>query len=87
MSNTPEPRNPEYRETGNMALVAYAHMKGMRVVKAEQSTRGRALEFNFVVHDPDDQWDEISTDFVNSESARYDSSVRILKRMCRSGRR
>lgn len=82
-SHTPEPRHSAQRETGNMALTAYAHMRGFRIVKAEEYRRGQITEYRFTVEDPDEAWDELCIDFANSEAQRHDASVRTLKRLCK----
>ena len=83
MSGTPEPKHAAHRETGDLALAAYAHMRGMRVVKAEDSRRGRIMEYRFTIHDLDGIWDEVCIEFANSEAQKHDSSVRTLKRLCK----
>lgn len=83
MSGTPEPQHAKHRETGELALAAYAHMRGMRVVKAEDSRRGRNLEYRFTIYDPDGIWDDVCIEFANSEAQKHDASVRTLKRLCK----
>jgi len=83
MGSTPEPRHSAHRDTGDLALAAFAHMKGFRIVKAEEFKRGRITEYRFTVHDPDGTWDQVCIDFANSEAAQHDSSVRTLKRLCK----
>lgn len=80
---TPEPRHAAQRETGDLALAAYAHMKGFRVVKAEEMRKGRVTEYRFLIHDPDEKWDGLCIDFANSEASQHDASVRTLKRLCK----
>jgi len=83
MGKSPEPRHSVHRETGELALAAYAHMRGMRIVKAEDSRRGRITEYRFTIHDPDGIWDQVCIEFANSEAQKHDASVRTLKRLCK----
>ncbi len=83
MVSTPDPKHSDYRTTGGMALAAYAHMNGMRIVKAEEFRRGRVTEYLFTVHDPDGKWDQLCIDYANSEAQKHDASVRTLKRLCK----
>lgn len=83
MASVPEPRHAAHRDTGDLALAAFAHMKGFRIVKAEEFKRGRITEYRFTVHDPDGMWDQVCIDFANSEAQQHDASVRTLKRLCK----
>lgn len=67
------------RSTSDLALAGYVHMQGLRVVKGERLNGGR---FRFAFEDPGDDWEELKQGFANSESLRFDSSVRALKKMC-----
>ena len=87
MSSNPEPQHAVHRDTGDLALAAFAHMKGFRIVKAEEFKRGRITEYRFTVHDPESIWDQLCIDFANSEAAQHDSSVRTLKRLCKRAAR
>ncbi len=88
-----QPREAAFRETGDLAFAAYAHMRGLKVQKAQKWQRGPVTEYKFVFLDlPDDAnpngaWDALLLDFANSESLSFDGSVRTLKRLCnaRSG--
>jgi len=87
MGSNPEPRHAVHRDTGDLALAAFAHMKGFRIVKAEEFKRGRVTEYRFTIHDPESIWDQLCIDFANSEAAQHDSSVRTLKRLCKRAAR
>lgn len=87
MSGTPEPRHAAQRDTGDLALAAYAHMRGFRVLKAEEMKRGRITEYRFTIDDPGEQWNEVCIDFANSEAQKHDASVRQLKRLCKRATR
>ena len=87
MANAPEPRHAAHRDTGDLALAAYAHMRGFRVMKAEEMKRGRITEYRFTIEDPSEQWDGLCVDFANSEAQKHDASVRTLKRLCKRATR
>ena len=74
MSRTDAPR---VRTTKDLALAAYLKMKGLPIVRA--SRRGRDFEFTF--RDPEEQWDTLTVEFVNSECSRYDDAMRSLKKL------
>lgn len=77
------PRNAQYKETTNLSFAAYLYMRGLQIVRATER-RGRGnVEYAFGFADPDDQWDAFNFDFANSESARFDNAVRMLKQLCR----
>ena len=91
MNNQTRSRSATYRETTDLAFGAYCHMRGLKIVKAQQCRRNRALEYKFIFDDPQTEknpngmWDEYLVDFTNSESRKYDSSVRALKHLGRRG--
>lgn len=68
---------PRVRTTKDLALAAYLKMKGLPIVRAAR--RGRDFEFTF--RDPEDRWDPLTIEFVNSECNRYDDSMRTLKKL------
>jgi hypothetical protein len=78
-----EPRGAAQKETGNLSFAAFLYMKGFKIVKATQSRARGNVEYSFLIDDPDDQWDELSIEFANSESSRFDNAVRTLKQLCR----
>jgi len=86
------PREAAYKETSDLAFAGYCHMQGLRIVKVGQwRAKTNALEYNFIFSDPptgeseDGRWDELLLDFANSESRKFDSSVRVLKQLGRRG--
>ena len=87
MGKAPEPRHAAHRETGDLALAAYAHMRGFRIMKAEEMKRGRITEYRFTVQDPNEEWETLCLDFTNSEAQKHDASVRTLKRLCKRSSR
>jgi len=86
MSEEVRPRNAAYKETTNLSFAAFAYMKGMQIIRATER-RGRGnVEYSFGFNDPGDRWDELNFEYANSESSRFDNSVRTLKQLCkRSG--
>ncbi len=89
MTGNVRPREAAHRETGDLAFAAFAHMQGLKIVRAQEWRRGSALEFSFTFDDPrteecpDGRWDELHIAFVNSESSAFDASVRALKKLCK----
>jgi hypothetical protein len=87
--NKTQPRDAAFKETNDLAFAAYAHMQGLKVVKAVEWKRGRAVEYKFTfddpptVEDPEGRWDALQIDFVNSEALQFDLSVRTLKKLCK----
>ena len=75
------PRDSRQKEVGDLAFAGYAHMKGIRLLKA---TKNRT-EFRFVFDDPDDQLESLNLEFTNSEFANYDAAIRRLKKLCHRG--
>ena len=70
-----------------MALAAFAHMNGFRIVKAEEMKRGRITEYRFTIEDPEERWDSVCIEYANSEAQKHDASVRALKRLCKRATR
>lgn len=83
MSDDNQPRQARHKQTRDLAFAAYAHMVGLRVVRAEECRQGNANEYRFSFDDPDGQWEEIYVAFTNSEASRFDNSVRALKKLCK----
>lgn len=81
--NEATPRQARHKTTSDLAFAGYAHMRGLRVVKAEEQRGGR---FSFVFDDPDDRLSDLWDEFVNSECANYDASIRILRKFCQGAR-
>lgn len=75
-------RNPRQKSTRDLTFAAYAHMQGLQILKADGSMTNRAREFVFVFDDPDERWEDLTLSFANSESSRFDNSVRALKKLC-----
>lgn len=87
------PREAAFKETRDLAFAAYAHMRGLHIVKATQWNKGTSTEYKFTFNDPptdenpDGRWEALTFDFANSEAMNFDSSVRALKKLCKSSRR
>lgn len=84
------PAGADIRETGDLAFAAYAHMRGLRVLRArEWRGRGSAVEYAFTFADPPTAtapagiWGELQIEFTNSEAAAFDAALRRLKRLCK----
>jgi hypothetical protein len=85
------PREARHRQTENLSFAAYAHMRGIRVVRAQVWRKPTGVRYLFVFDDPPDAehpigaWDALLLDFANSEAQLYDASVRTLKKLCQRG--
>lgn len=90
MSSNSEKKESCNRETKDLAFASYAHMKGLEILKAEKIHKSNIIEYNFVFLDemttsqPKGIWNKLHVDFANSESRKFDGSVRTLKRLCNS---
>lgn len=78
-----EPRQPRHKSTKDLAFAAYAHMEGLAVIRAVEQRKGAVNEYAFLLDDPEDRWETLFTQFANSESQKFDSSVRALKKLCK----
>lgn len=84
-----KPRQTECKETRDLAFAAYAHMRQLTVLSAVQKKKGTSTEYQFLFFDPPSdeypggRWEELQVDFANSESTRFDSSVRSMKKLCK----
>jgi hypothetical protein len=65
-------------DTSDLALAAYLHMMGVPLVKASSAHSGK---FQFIFDDADSQCETLSYAFINSECAKFDNHVRMLKKM------
>jgi hypothetical protein len=63
-------------ETSDIAIAAYLMMKGLKLTSAGREKSGR---FKFVFDDPGTMAQQLSVEFVNSESALFDAHVKNLK--------
>lgn len=85
------PREARHRQTENLSFAAYAHMRGLRVVRAQVWRKPTGVRYLFIFDDPpaDERptgsWDALVLDFANSEAQLYDASVRTLKKLCQRG--
>jgi hypothetical protein len=79
-----------YQETSDLSLAAFAHMRGLEVVRAQEirgPTLGGAYQYQFLFRCAAPEWDALCDLYANSECARYDGSLRVLKRMCKNRQR
>jgi transposase len=58
-------------------------MEGLAVIRAVEQRKGAVNEYAFLLDDPEDRWETLFTQFANSESQKFDSSVRALKKLCK----
>jgi hypothetical protein len=68
---------PRARVTKDLALAAFMNLNELEVVRAKR--KGRDFEFTF--RDPEDRWEALTIEFVNSRCRRYDDSMRTLKKL------
>jgi hypothetical protein len=62
--------------TSDIAIAAYLMMKGMKLIDARRERNGR---FHFEFDDPSDKGGKLAIEYVNSESAKFDSHIKNLK--------
>lgn len=67
--------------TQDLFIAAYWHMRGLRVLSARRLDRRR---YRFSFADPTGKAAELRMEFANSESARFDASQRVLKKLVTS---
>lgn len=85
------PRDARHRQTENLSFAAYAHMRGVRIVRAQVWRRPTGVRYLFIFDDaptpeyPEGLWESLQLDFANSEAQLYDASVRTLKKLCQRG--
>lgn len=65
-----------YFETSDIAIASYVMMKGLKLISADRDYKGK---FNFKFDDPKNKGPTLAVDYVNSESARFDSIMKNLK--------
>ena len=63
-------------KTSDLSIAAYLMMKGMKLIAARRERNGR---FHFVFDDPADVGNKYAIEYVNSESAKFDSHIKNLK--------
>lgn len=62
--------------TSDIAIAAYLMMKGMKIIDARREKGGK---FYFEFDDVNGEGDKYAIEYVNSESAKFDSHVKNLK--------
>ena len=62
--------------TSDIAIAAYLMMKGMKLIAARRERNGR---FHFEFDDPAGDGNKYAIEYVNSESAKFDSHIKNLK--------
>ena len=63
-------------QTSDIGIAAFVMMKGLKLRKAAKTHNGR---FSFVFDDPNNLGQQLSVDYVNSESAKFDANMKNLK--------
>jgi len=63
-------------KTSDIAIAAYLMMKGMKLIDARRLNNGR---FHFEFDDPSAKGSKLAIEYVNSESAKFDSHIKNLK--------
>ena len=63
-------------KTSDIAIAAYLMMKGMKLIDARRLNNGR---FHFEFDDPNNEGNKPAIEYVNSESAKFDSHIKNLK--------
>ena len=63
-------------QTSDIAIAAYLMMKGMKLLDARRGRNGR---FHFEFDDPKGEGNKFAIEYVNSESAKFDSHIKNLK--------
>lgn len=63
-------------QTSDIAIAAYLMMKGMKLIDARRERNGR---FHFEFDDPNNIGNKLAIEYVNSESAKFDSHIKNLK--------
>ena len=90
--STQKPREAAYKETTDLAVASYCHMRGLKIVKAQEWKDGHKVQYRFTFDDPPSEehhngrWDILLFDFANSEAMAFDNSVRTLKKLCSRSR-
>ncbi len=64
-------------QTKDLALATYVKLRGLRILKAARIGR----DFDFTFADPDEQAEQLKVAYANSESQKFDSEMRTLKKL------
>ena len=65
-----------YFQTSDLAIAAYLMMRGLKLSNASVQKGGR---FMFKFEDPNNEAFQMSIEYVNSESAKFDAHIKNLK--------
>jgi len=65
-----------YYQTSDIAIAAYLMMRGLKLADASTQKSGR---FMFKFEDPNSEAFNLSIEYVNSESAKFDAHIKNLK--------
>ena len=67
----------------DLAMAAWLSMNGINLSGA---WRTGDASFEFLFEDPDDKAEDLRIAFANSDCAKFDSAVRMLKKLTMNGR-
>lgn len=67
-------------ETPDLGFAAFLKMNDLELKEIGMDKR----RFKFIFNDPESKVKQLKIDFVNSESYKFDSNIRILKLMIKS---
>ena len=70
------------KETTDLGFAAYLLMNDMKIVKLESNNYGG--KYNFKFEDNNSKFDELQMNYMNSESRKFDGSMRIIKMMIKT---
>jgi len=68
--------NVNFFQTSDLAIAAYLMMRGLKLSDASVQKGGR---FMFKFEDPNDEAFQMSIEYANSESAKFDAHIKNLK--------
>jgi hypothetical protein len=68
--------NVNFFQTSDLAIAAYIMMRGLKLADASVQKGGR---FMFKFEDPNGTAFQMSIEYVNSESAKFDGHIKNLK--------
>lgn len=71
-------RNGGTWSTSDLGAAAFAHMMGLEILGVEKPSS----RFIFKFSDPEGRGESLQIAYLNSESRRFDSAVRSLKKLC-----
>ena len=64
--------------TSDLPLAAYLVVNGLNLQKARKMSGGK---FEFILNDPDDNAEQLSIDYINSDFCKFDNTIRSIKKI------